>query len=95
VHYADAQAAVVAAVAAGGEVTAKNIVQALGKLYGELSKHHRGGTSKQIFIHHSEQTVAEAVAAMSVLLFARWLFGCQLDAVYTDGAGKRTVVSQL
>jgi len=95
VQYADAQAAVVAAVAAGGGITAKNIAQGLGKLYGELSKHQHPGVSKQISIRHGEQTMAEAIAAMSVLLFARRLFGCQLDAVYKNAAGKSTVVSQL
>ncbi|KAJ7134686.1 hypothetical protein C8R44DRAFT_771138 [Mycena epipterygia] len=95
VHYVDAQAAVIAAVAAGG-VKTKDIAEALGKLYGELSKHHyHGGVTEQIEIRDGEQTMAETVAAMSVLLFARRLFGCQLDAVYTDAAGKSTVVSQL
>ncbi|KAJ7117697.1 hypothetical protein C8R44DRAFT_738580 [Mycena epipterygia] len=83
VHYADAQAAVVAEVAAGG-----------GDIVWELSKHHEGVTEK-IEIRHGEQTMAEAVVAMSILLFARRLFDCQLDAVYTDVAGKRTMVSQL
>ncbi|KAJ7489484.1 hypothetical protein FB451DRAFT_1225051 [Mycena latifolia] len=95
VHYADAQAAVVAAVASGGEVEAKNIAQALGTLYGELSKCHHGSVTRRIEIRHDEQTMAETVVAMSILLFARRLFGCQLDAVYTDAAGKSTVVSQL
>ncbi|KAJ7709663.1 hypothetical protein B0H17DRAFT_1190844 [Mycena rosella] len=64
VHYADAQAAVVAAVAARGGLPTKSVAQALGKLYGELFKHHHGGVTSQISIKHDQQTMSEAVAAM-------------------------------
>ncbi|KAJ7117693.1 hypothetical protein C8R44DRAFT_879247 [Mycena epipterygia] len=95
-HYADVQAAVVAAVAAGGGVKGEDVTLALRTLYGELSKHHHhGGVAEKIEIRYGEQTMAEAVMAMSILLFARQLFDCQLDAVYTDVAGKRTIMSQL
>ncbi|KAJ7507227.1 hypothetical protein B0H11DRAFT_2185697 [Mycena galericulata] len=93
VRYAVVQADVIAAVAAGGGVTTKNVHQALGKLYGKLSKQHHGGVSQQIQIREADQTMAEAVAAMSILLFARSLIGCRLDAVFTTAEGKSTVVS--
>ncbi|KAJ7684283.1 hypothetical protein DFH06DRAFT_1462647 [Mycena polygramma] len=96
VTYADAQAKVLAAVAPGGEITPEDVVQALGNLYAELSERQwDSSVRKEIWISHSEHAVAEVVAAMSVLLFTRREFYCSLDAVYIDGAGKRTTVSDL
>ncbi|KAJ6593298.1 hypothetical protein B0H19DRAFT_1089693 [Mycena capillaripes] len=96
VRYADAHAAVAAAFLAGGDrVTQKDAAQALGTLYEEVSNHYHEGSTVPIKIRHGEQTMAEAVAAMSVFFFARQLFGCRLDAVYIDAAGKRIEVSHL
>lgn len=95
VIYGDAQAAVIAAVAAGGGIGLQDVKQSLAKLYGELLKHHHGGVTDTIHIRHGEQTLAEAIAAMSILLFARWRYASQLDADYTDETGMITVVSKL
>ncbi|KAJ6578064.1 hypothetical protein B0H19DRAFT_574829 [Mycena capillaripes] len=94
-RYQDVEATIVAAVAAGGEMTMKSLKQTLNKIYGELSKYHPTGISHRIVIQHGEQTIEEAVVCMSVLLFARRLFGCRLDAVYTDSTEQTTIVSQL
>lgn len=88
VRHADARATVAAAVAPEGGLAEEDIAQALGNLYGKLKDHGRAGVSQQICISYGEQNVAQAVAAMSVLLFARRLF-CRLDAVYLNEAGLR------
>ncbi|KAJ6621008.1 hypothetical protein B0H10DRAFT_1945645 [Mycena sp. CBHHK59/15] len=87
VKYADAQAAVVAAVASQGGISVKAITQSLSKLYMELSKNHHSGVSDTIEICENEQTMAEAIAAMSILLYARRLYGSPLDAVLRDEDG--------
>ncbi|KAJ6620217.1 hypothetical protein B0H10DRAFT_1946270 [Mycena sp. CBHHK59/15] len=84
VKYADTQVAVVAAIALGGGIAAKAITQSLSKLYMELSKHHHSGVSDMIEIHENKQTMAEAIIAMSILLYTRQLYGSPLDAVLRD-----------
>ncbi|KAJ6509177.1 hypothetical protein C8R47DRAFT_1232600 [Mycena vitilis] len=65
ITYTDAQAAVLAAVAPGGEVTPEDVAQALAKLFLELSKREwPGNVRKEIWLSHSEHAVAEVVAAM-------------------------------
>ncbi|KAJ6581650.1 hypothetical protein B0H19DRAFT_1116120 [Mycena capillaripes] len=95
VRFGNAQADVIAAVTAGRGVAMKDVAQAMGRLYDELSKHHHGGVTEVIEMHHGEQTVPEAIAALSMILFARRRFACTLDVVYTDGSGTKTILSLL
>ncbi|KAJ6498905.1 hypothetical protein C8R45DRAFT_1071565 [Mycena sanguinolenta] len=95
VHYQTALSDVINAIGAGGGVQIKTVGYAHASLYHTLSKYHHGGVTQTIKIHESDQTVAEAVAAMVVILFARRLWGCQLDIEFTALSGRVTTISNL
>ncbi|KAJ7072690.1 hypothetical protein C8F01DRAFT_1243723 [Mycena amicta] len=88
--YSDSQATVVAAVTAGGGISAKSISYSVKTLYATLSKHHHVGISDVIEIRE-DYVMAEAIVAMSIILFAKRLFGCQLDAKYINNQGTLTL----
>lgn len=67
----------------------------LGTLYGELSRCHPG-VSRTLAVHHSEQTLPEAIAALSIIHFARCAYGSSLDATYYGSImGARFTLSAL
>ncbi|KAJ7770429.1 hypothetical protein B0H16DRAFT_1515299 [Mycena metata] len=88
VTFQDAQKAVLGALTAKGGIKVNDIGRALGSLYGELSKHHHTGVSEVLTLREGEQTLAEAIGAMSVILFARRLYASDFDAAYYDSTGK-------
>ncbi|KAJ6498901.1 hypothetical protein C8R45DRAFT_1093190 [Mycena sanguinolenta] len=95
VHYQTALSDVINAVGAKGGIQTKTVGYAHASLYHTLSKYDHGGVTRTIKVCQSEQTLEEAVAAMAVLLFARRLWGCQLDAEFTDSSGCITTISKL
>ncbi|KAJ7203586.1 hypothetical protein GGX14DRAFT_570041 [Mycena pura] len=71
-----------------GGITSASVGCALKTIYAELLKHHHDGGSTQLTVKAGEQTPPEAIAALSVLLFARRLFHCSIDAAYQDSTGQ-------
>ncbi|KAJ6499795.1 hypothetical protein DFH09DRAFT_1203648, partial [Mycena vulgaris] len=63
--------AVVGALTTKSGIKSNDIRRALASLYGELSKHHHTGVSDALTLREGEQTLSEAIGAMSVILFAR------------------------
>ncbi|KAJ7201062.1 hypothetical protein GGX14DRAFT_571635 [Mycena pura] len=84
----DAQATVTAGLMPHGGIEAYDIGSALSSLYSELSTHYHGGVSKVLTVRHGEQTLAEAIATMSIVLFARQQYASRFDAQYEDFTGK-------
>jgi hypothetical protein len=87
VTFQDVQKAVIGALTAKGDVKVNDIGCALASLYGELSKHHHTGVSEALSLREGEQTLTEAIGALSIILFARWLYASNFDAVYFDSMG--------
>ncbi|KAF8208770.1 hypothetical protein K438DRAFT_1961338 [Mycena galopus ATCC 62051] len=96
ITFLDAETTVIARVTAKGGVKHHDVRRALASLYGELSKHHHTGVSEALTLREGEQTLSEAISAMSVILFARRLYASNFDAEYYDAAGKvQATVSKL
>ncbi|KAJ7457503.1 hypothetical protein FB451DRAFT_1564292 [Mycena latifolia] len=87
VIFQDSQKAVVGALTAKGGIKPKEISRALASLYGELSKHRHTGVSQALTLREGEQTLSEAIGAMSIVLFARRLYASDFDVVYYDSDG--------
>ncbi|KAJ7764111.1 hypothetical protein DFH07DRAFT_770518 [Mycena maculata] len=85
VTFLDAETAVIAKLSG---VKHRDVRRALATLYGELSKHHHTGVSETLTLREGEQTLPEAISAMSVILFARRLYASNFDAEYYNAAGK-------
>ncbi|KAF8209633.1 hypothetical protein K438DRAFT_2063075 [Mycena galopus ATCC 62051] len=85
-----AQNAVVGALTgtAKSGIKVNDVTRALASLYEELSEHHQSGVSKTLDLHADGQTLAHAIAAMSVILFARRLYVSHFDATYRDANGR-------
>ncbi|KAJ7368538.1 hypothetical protein DFH08DRAFT_28202 [Mycena albidolilacea] len=79
VTFQDVQKAVVGALTAKGGVKVNDVGRALASLYGELSKHHHTGVSEALSLREGEQTLTEAIGAMSIILFARRLYASNFD----------------
>ncbi|KAJ6595148.1 hypothetical protein DFH09DRAFT_1136292 [Mycena vulgaris] len=96
VTFLDAETTVIGKFTAKGGVKHRDVRRALVTLYGELSKHHHTGVSEALTLREGEQTLPEAISAMSVILFARRLYASNFDAEYYDAAGKvQGTLSQL
>ncbi|KAJ7224152.1 hypothetical protein GGX14DRAFT_386939 [Mycena pura] len=90
IHFNDAKKKIMAEV---GGTTSRSVKHALDCIYGELSKHHHdGGGTTHLTVREGEQTPPEAIAALSVLLFARRLFHLSIDAEYQDSGGQRVLL---
>ncbi|KAJ7904741.1 hypothetical protein B0H14DRAFT_2664197 [Mycena olivaceomarginata] len=87
VTFQDVQKAVIGALTAKGGVKVNDIGRALASLYGGLSKHHHTGVSDALSLREGEQTLTEAIGALSIILFARRLYASNFDAVYFDSMG--------
>ncbi|KAJ7834039.1 hypothetical protein B0H14DRAFT_2799653 [Mycena olivaceomarginata] len=83
----DAKATVIRKLTTHGGIKKHDVARALASLYGEISKHHHTGVSDVLTLRHGEQTVAETIASLNLILFARQLYSSKFDALYMDANG--------
>ncbi|KAF8217627.1 hypothetical protein K438DRAFT_5273 [Mycena galopus ATCC 62051] len=88
VTFEDAKNTVVKELTARGGIKTPDVGRALGVLYAEISKHHHTGVTESLTVRQGEQTLAEAIAIMSIILFARRVYGSVLNAAYYDSNNK-------
>ncbi|KAJ7206075.1 hypothetical protein GGX14DRAFT_397339 [Mycena pura] len=87
IRFQDAEGAVFARLTAQGGIQSQDVAHALKTLYHELSKTRHRGVSKILTVRDGEQPLAEAIAALSLILFARRLYGSSFNACFMDEAG--------
>ncbi|KAJ7639241.1 hypothetical protein FB45DRAFT_1055395 [Roridomyces roridus] len=96
INFVDAETAVIEALSPNGGVTHRDVRQVLGRLWVELSMHHRSGVSEVLTLNEGELMLPETISAMAVVLFARRLYFSDFDAEYRDSTGRvRGTVSRI
>ncbi|KAJ7834040.1 hypothetical protein B0H14DRAFT_2799657 [Mycena olivaceomarginata] len=85
--FQNAKATVIRKLTTHGRIKKHDVAHALASHYSEISKHHHTGVSDVLTLCHGEQTVAETIASLSLILFARRLYSSKFDALYTDANG--------
>ncbi|KAJ7201616.1 hypothetical protein GGX14DRAFT_655537 [Mycena pura] len=86
-NFEKARAEVTAGLTRHGGIKAQDVTIALQSLYRLLSKPYHRGVSEVLIIRHGALPLADAIAAMSVIYFARQQYASRFDAVYEDSAG--------